>query len=607
MLPGCFPLKFTVALNRIGAMKTIKRAVALLFLLTFAGAVALAQQAVVPGNSNTRDVSQGFERNDYDFLLDPARMDLLSGPTLFLALDNAFSGFAEDFVGDGFRLGWANPELPFAPNLALNYFPASSTAADPDEENTDTQFNNFTDAPPQYATITDSLGGRDSSANRRSGLFVHVGGTIADGIGLAAQVRIRRTVESILEDSGEDIFVDTIEPNDTDLSEIGDRIVHDFPLVYRQEAGGVFADLELGLQLPTAPTRVVVSLQLQPGIDSADLVGTRTVEAFDGGADAAILDTRDTTQYRGAWLVDNLRVTDATPVLAVVDMDTNFPAFFESTAIGLFGESQVELNPEYALDLSGGGSYRFAPEGIQSIRTLREETFDDSIIATPVLTDDVTTVTSSSLDSATILSANLGATLRKSRDLDARVSVHLGIGLSGSYEQSAFAMSETEVVTTLIDGDNDQLYETAGVDTNQVVTFSGYTTSGEQTIFIAELLAPVAFAYEPLPGLRFRAGIQMGLNYNRSVDVDRETGDPNYTTQTIVDALDAGNNVIDQTIPGSDSLTFVSTARSSNFVPTSSATFGFTLDLNDQVTIDARASSAQVSFGTFNVAAIYRY
>ncbi len=588
-------------------MKTIKQAVVLLFLLVFAGVSVMAQQAVVPGTSNTRGVSFGFERNDYDFLLDPARMDMLGGPTLVLALDNAFSGFAEDNVGDGFRLAWANPELPFAPNLALNYFPAASTNTDPDEENTDTQFTNFTDAPPQYATITDDLGGRDDSANRRSGLFVHVGGTIADGLGLAAQVRIRRAVETNVEDTGLDSFSDTIAPNDTDLTTVGDRVIHDFPLVQRQEAGGVFADLELGLQLPTAPTRVVLSFQQQPGTDAADLVGSRTVETYDGGADATLIDTRVTTEYLGAWLVSNLRTTDATPVDRVVDMDTVFPAFVESSAVGLFGESQIELNELYTLDVSGGGSYRFAPEGVQSISRERDQTFDDGLGANSVLTDDVTTVRTTTLDSATDFDANVGGTLRKTRVLDPRVSVHMGIGLRGFLSQSSFSMSDSEVVTTLIDADDDQVYETAGVDTNQVVTRTGYSTSGETSIFTVALEAPAVFTYEPLPGLRFLAGIEMGLNYSSEVFIERESGDAGYTTQTIVDTLVPGNNVTDETIPGSDSLTFVATNRSSNFVPTSGATFGFTLDLNDQVTIDARATNAQVSFTTFNVAAIYRY
>ena len=132
-----------------------------------------------PGESDQSSSTMGFEKNRYDWLLDPVYFGKIEKSTIFFSLDSSAGQFGANTVGDGFRGGFAWIMNGFSPLFAVNYRTTATSSAQSSDnnENTEYDYGSYDTATGRYATINEIVN-ITTSANPYHRLMFHFGGRL---------------------------------------------------------------------------------------------------------------------------------------------------------------------------------------------------------------------------------------------------------------------------------------------------------------------------------------------------------------------------------------------------------------------------------------------
>lgn len=558
-----------------------------------------------PGASNERMATQGYVTNELDWLISPTGVSRFAeSRALFFALDASAAQFGAGFVGNGFRAGWAGPLAGLTVSTVLNYVGDVDVAKEPAAENVTFDYDNYDQTTGQYATVTESVDASTGDTSSNHDLLVHLGFGLSEALGTNLQLYWERN-RAIVEETGYTIiYEDTAAPSDATLTERGTRTELSLDM-NEGSLSELSIEPEVGFQSGNFTTENAISFNLRNMFGPAQY--TRTVSTYDSlvGVDDAMLDQMEITQYAGQYYWNG-------GVFSGIAMDGNMP-YGKSMRIALDSRNFLEEIlggtleiPLYALLTTYPGDDQF------SRATTTTVGYDDSG-ATSVESSRTAVVTTTTLDSISDIYLSSGATLSKSKPAGESAEFHMGVDLGLAYSLESFTKSQSRSTRTQVDNDGDQAYTTAGTDIDTTYVESGYVFTERDSRVNIDVALPLAVSYTPVPALTFHAG----TTTTGSMDLMRLTsltegigtaGTPAYVYEQYTDNLDDANSYDQRVIDASENQGIPSDESSTSFFFSTSADFGFTLNLSEQLSVDAIATgTTRVGFEEFSVTAVYRY
>ena len=580
----------------------MKRFLVLILVLGLAVSAAFAQEAIVLVGSNQNQTTLGFEMNEYDYLIDPLYVGMLSDPWLFFALDADVNQLGANIVGDGIRAGWALGG-PMTPVLLGNYLTNMTNLDSAEvEDNVEIDRTGYDIATGQYATITETVNEDIYRNEQVHDLVLHGGLSLSEMIGLVFQLGLEIDHWSFESVSYTNTYTDTAEIADAALTTRGDR-TEIVASMQDNSTNSYELDVEAGLTFGDLMSRVVLGAGWYNPL-SANNTYEETVIDYNagGGLDDTVRDGETITSYTGQYTTNG---GVPSPSFTMGGTGVGFSEYF---GVGLDSETMLPLGGLGELTIPFGVGLDIYPADLTTVESVTSILYDDSSDPSVETERDATTTTTT-LNRTLDLAVNTGAELNNSVMPAENTTLHLGAGLDLGFNTVTDAKTQTEQQRFQQDNDGDQAYTTAGTDVDYTYTESGYEVQLSEQDYTIDFDIETAVTYTPVPVLSFHAGASAGVFVAMTATSSLTTGDAAFVYEQYTDNLDDTNSYDQRQKNGSNNETTPDASFSTDVFPTTSAVFGFTLNFSENFKIDARsvASGGNVGFEEFSVLGMYSY
>ena len=566
------------------------------------GLIILAETAftvglIDPGASNKRLSTAGYEKNQYDWLIDPVDFSKIEKSTVFFSMDDYADQFGVNTAGYGFRGGFAWIMDGFSPLFAINYLTnASSTIQTNDNnENTEYDYGTFDTASGRYATI-DEIVDIATSRNPYHKLMVHFGGKLNGPLNFAIQTYWYMDRQSGDSTSYTDTYSNTAAVSDASLSSKGNLTETLYDLISNRD--NVLAlDLEAGLNIGNISSTIALGTELY-NLGTADDSYSQTVTSYNAGVDPTLMDQQTVTTYTGSYYYNGSPQAD-------FDMNTSTPNYIQRYAIALDTDTTIPLNESLQIEAPVYFDISLAP----ALSTVKNNTTIGYNDANDPISESTRTqtITTTNLTVNYDINWGIGSTLKKTWKPSENSAFYTGAGVDFAMRLYSDTRNRTKQTQTQVDNNADGAYTTAGTDVDTTYTESGWEIQTRENDYTIILGLPIGISYSPVKSLTFHAGTVTSMSVSLTNSSSLETGDANYIYETYTDNLTAANSYAQRQKNNSNNTSTPSSEFTSDFNFSTSGSFGFTLAISDGFTIDALATTDSMSFNRFSLMAIYSY
>jgi len=537
----------------------------------------------------------GFEKNEYDWLINPIDFTRLTSKTLFFSLDSLGSQLSSNSTGDGIRAGFAFGGA-MRPVALVNYYTQDQgQIIDPD--NTDPlTFTNFDPVNNYYATVTRSVNITSLNNHNIHRVMLHSGLALNSNLGLALQVSMVINNWDIATKSFTDTYSNTNAPTESALTSKG-NLTETTTQLRSYENNTLAFELEAGLNMGNFTSRFGLggSINNQFGPQQSQ----QTVTGYSGGLNPVIRDSATITANSGQYYYNG------SSVQSCFDMDSNDPSYIQNTTLNATADNTLSLGSSLFLDIPAGFQYNIYP-ALTTQNSLTTITYSDAAAANPETARSIVSTTTTLINNRDIR-FNAGLGIRKTFSPVTGVNLHLGGSLLCNMAFINDTRTRARSTTNQIDGNADQQYTTAGSDTSTVYTESGYEMLRNKTTTNFLLTLPIGISYAPTRQLTFNAGTKTILSGGFTMLNGLTTGDANYPYETFTDNLVPANSYTITLKSGTNSASNTSNSLTSNFNLIVSGHFGATLKLAENFKIDALGQMDFASFYAFSLFGIYTF
>ncbi len=554
--------------------------------------------------SNRYQATQGNEMSAYDWLTNPAYYDLLVRSSIFFSLDGTGTQFANidnGIIQNGFRGGYAHIMPSFSPLVALSYKTSFDRDSQTNDDNIEYTYTGYDVTTGKYNSIIESANITELSSSPYHRLAVHLGAKLDGALQLALQTWWNMDRSTQITRDYTNTYSNTAAPTDSTLTSKGALTESSMDLVDGDLSGSVLGfEPEVGLLLGILRSKIAVGFGLFNRISDKDLY-RQTVTNYVGGIDDTIMDSQTVTTQAGAYYYDPTTST----VLPRFQMNLNAPVVPSYTQLGLDTSSTLDLSNNLRLEIPVGFGFSLYPQQSTTNSTTTIG-YNDAVSDTPETNRSTTNVTTD-LAVSSDFDANAGVTLRTDLEPTENAAFHLGVGLS--FMMNLYQDSRSQTRTTHIQWDNnaDGDYADAGTDVDTVYTESGYTIQQSSGKYSVTLTVPLAVSWRPIPKLAFHAGTNTSMDISYTSGNSLTEGDAAYIYEAFTDNLDETNSYTERLKDGSNNMSVPSRMVTTDFGFTSSGTFGFTLDLTPNLSIDALAQASYLAFDAFSLTGVYSF
>ena len=581
----------------------MKRLLVVFLVLAVAATAAYSQEQIALAGSNQNQTTRGFEMNEYDYLINPLYVGMLSDPWLFFALDDAVNQLGANIVGNGFRVGWALGGA-MTPVFLTNYRTSINLdAADP-ADNVEITRTGYDTASGQYATITETVTEDVKRDEQIHDLVLHGGLSLSEELALVFQFGMALDFWSVESVAYTNTYTNTAAVSDAALTTRGNRT--DTIVNMRDDSENSYRmDVEAGLTLGDIMTRAVLGFGWYQPL-SAGNTYTQTVTVYNdgGGLDDTVRDEETITTYEGQYYTVNGGVPNASFTMGAAGAD-----FAEYYAVGLDSDTMLPLGDLGELTIPFGVGMDIYPGELDAVYTDTTVTYDDSADPSLEASRDTTTTTTT-LVRTLDLAVDTGAAFAKSVMPAENTELHLGANLDLGFDSVNDSKTQTQVQRFQQDNDDDQAYTTQGIDVDYTYAQSGYEVQLSQQNYTVGIGVDTAVSYSPVPLLTFHAGASTGLSVQMTATSSLTTGDAGagFVYEQYTDNLDTANSYDQRQKDGSTNDSVPDASFETEFVPSTGASFGFTLNFSEDFKVDARSVySGNVGFSEFSVLGMYSY
>ena len=571
---------------------------------------AFAQEAIAPDGSNTNSISYGNSYNQYDYLLNPAFIGMLEGNTLFFALDNSGTQFgAAPTIGiEGFRAGWAvNDGL----GLMMDYRTWTNTDiaevggedtpdnAEDDYQNIELDYTGYDQATGRYATITEDVNQNLKNTTHDHELLFHSAFGLGDGMGAAAQLLFAIHSHDTHSLDYTNTYSDTSAPTAATLTSKGDLTETVNTLLDNSE-NDIALDLEFGMNTDSFLTRIVLGTDINNlRFSSNSYTETTTVYNDGAGVDDTIRDEETVLSYTGQYY------ENGGPDSAI-DMNTGDPSYLSTLGLGISADTEIAMDNDITVVIPFDVGYDFPLGTLNSVFTTTTIAYNDADANNAETGRTVTTITST-LDKGIDLYTQLGGGIKKVFKPSGNTAVTVTPLLIGSFGIEKDTRSRTETYAVQSDNNGDGDYADAGTDTDTVYSESGYEIQRTNIDSIISLNLPVSAEWKANDLMTFRAGYFMSMRYTIASTSSLITGGGGYIYEQYTDNLTEANTYAVRQKDGVSSESTPDSNFSGDFSFVSGGSFGASLDISDNFTLDMRATGSQVEIDAFTVMGIMKY
>lgn len=552
--------------------------------------------------SNQAMATQGFELNEYDWLVNPLHVGKLTDSTLYFSLD----GLGIQFDGNGkkgFRGGYTRKMGDLLPGMIVHYINASISRSAAEEENTRITENTWNAGTGQYASINEdvAIDLYDNGNLSSHDLTLHFAVGLPQ-MGLAVQANwITNRVSGTGLFAGSN-YANTAAPSEESLVSYDDRIEE---TVRMRTAGTnrLAVEPEIGITFGEISTRIALGLGLM-NLSPADDGYTVTTTVYDGGVSNLQIDQITTTRQTGAYYVDyNVNNPGSSSIGSSFTIFNSAKPFnVTHTALSLNTESEMPLQNGAVLTFPVGFGINLYPE----LSTVYETETQNYIDGTESVRLDSRTVnrTTTTLTVAQDFGLTGGIGIRKTFVPSETAALHLGA--NASYSLSSYKDSRTRSYTYINQADNDdnENFTSAG-DTNTVSEDTGYVRDYAESVNTFNVELPLAVSYSPVKNLTFHAGntTTMGLSFTRT----QTGGNDGYTHTQFTDNVNPANSDAEPVRLGNSRTTDSEITNHTHWAFANYSAFGFTLQLTDNFKIDALSTLNNLSFYRFTISGTYTF
>jgi hypothetical protein len=565
-----------------------KKLTFLIFVLALVATSVFADDLIDLGRSNQAYATMGFERNEYDWLLNPIYVDRIGETSFFFALDGNGPQFGAASMGDGFRGAFALVNDGFSPVGAVNFRTTSTSATEKGEDNIELTYGSYDIATGRYATIDEAVTIASNDMPYYT-LALHFG-MLGSGTNFAAQARwvMDRAVGS--SQSYTDNYTNTSAPSAATLATKGNQTATTYDLI--DGANAIIIEPEIGLSFGAVQSRIAIGAAWHnPG--SATDQWMQTVTSYSAGADPTASDTDTITSRSGSYTG-----AAATPRF---NMNTTAPTNPERIGLNLHTETVLPLSENIELEVPAYVNYGLYAFPLSTINKTETVNYDDSA-ATQSEIGRTSTTTTTTLSKVTDFSFGTGATVRTSVSPSDNTRLHFGAGLAVDGDLYGDTRTSAQATANIVDANADGTRE---VDT--LTTLSGWEIQNNSFSTAISLSVPISASYSPVKPLTFHAGATTSFRVNLASSNSLQTGDNGYMYEMYTDNITAANSyAATQQIDGSSNSNLPSKNFSSQFTFSAAGSFGFTLDFSDNFRIDALATTgSSVAIDQFTVSGTY--
>ncbi|MDC7225404.1 MAG: hypothetical protein PQJ61_01420 [Spirochaetales bacterium] len=580
----------------------MKKSLSLISIILLCTSALFAQESITPEGSNTFQSSNGTVRNAYDYLLDPAYVDMMEGETLFFALDNSGDQFGTDYF-NGFRAGWAVDEnLGFIINYRTDSYMIDKNLGDGTDstENITYDYTGYDQATGQYTTITETVNDELEDNNIEHSLFFHTIYNLGDGMGIAVQTLADVDFYNYKNLAYTDTYSNTASPTDATLTTRGDQ-TETIDSLLDNDRNIIALDVEFGMDSDDFLTRVVLGLEAN-NIRFSSSAHTVTVTDFNDGAgvDNTIRDDETITSYTGQYYT-----TDGTSANASFGMNSSTPLYLSTIGAGIGSDTEIPMDG-FTLVIPGDIGFDFPMGKLQTVASTTTVTYDDADADNIETSRSVDTDTTT-LDMGLDMYARTGAGIKKIFTPAENVIVTAIPGLYASVDVYNDTRTRTTTALTQVDGDGDGAYTTVSSDTDTEYTQSGYEYKTSRLTTNISFQLPVGLEWKANELMSFRAGYDMSLTVSMVGLSTLQTGNSAYTYEQYTDNLDSANSYDLRRIDGSNDDSIATTTFTTDFGFSATGMFGASLDISENFTVDLMATGSTVEIDAFTVMGIMKY
>lgn len=593
--------------------KTVMLISVLLFLLTCTAWI-MADEVDFPGSNQSR-VTKGFELNQYDFLLDASLAQKLKKTNFFFGLTEDLEQFdLPGFSGGAFfKLG------KFNPGLVISYQGSQNCLKEDAGENTVSSYLTYDALSGTYVTVEKSLNIAPEKEVMHN-LKFHFLSELSDlPLNFAVQGHWYHHMTSGSSETNTDQYNNTSAPDPANYtartassdSEWKAHIVGGGPYLNNRLA----FDLEAGLDLGQFLSLIKV------GINLANL-GTATNNYYisnsriynaGGDVDDTVLDSETSTSWEGAFSVntfgtiyDNINISQSSAA-AVAGSTRGLSELQPALDLSLDAINTLTVMENLDVPISAGFNMTIPNSDLDLTKTTKTVSYNDNILSGGMPLESGQTITEDRavLDKYREFGFYAESGLLKSIQLKDKGMLYAGGLLGYNFSRKNIAVSKTQTVETKIDGNNDGLYDTLGVDTHSITKRSNYEVEDLWTNNSINLSLPLAATFRPLKNLSFYAGIEPGLTVSFESHEGVVKGDAALPYVEYKDLLDPTNNDI-YIANGSNNSNRPDKSLECDYSFFVESNFGFNLSVTEDFSIDAIANfSGRMNFDSFEVLARY--
>jgi hypothetical protein len=315
-----------------------------------------------------------------------------------------------------------------------------------------------------------------------------------------------------------------------------------------------------------------------------------------GGIDNTVMDSQTITTQSGAYYYNGA-------VLPRFQMNTNSPVVPSSIQLTLDTSSTLELSDGLRLDIPLGAGMSLYPDQ-STVNQTTNISYNDAVSNTPETNRSTTTVTTQ-LAVGSDIDANAGAILRKDLDPADNVAFHLGAGLYLMMNIYQDSRTQTQTTRTQWDNNTDGDYADAGEDVDTVYSESGYSIQQSSGTYTGVLMIPLSVSWKPFPKLTFHAGTTTSMSVAITTSDTITEGNAAFIYESFTDNLESNNSYTQRLKDGTNNASTPNRMMNTNFGFSTAGSFGFTLQLTDNLSIDALAQANSLAFGTFSLTGVY--
>ena len=548
--------------------------------------------------SNQYKTTVGFEMNEYDYLINPLYIHLLSSPWYFFGLDGDVTQLANNIIGDGMAAGMALGGA-MTPVFLVNYSTTSYlSAAEEGEENISLSYDTYDQATGTYALVTESIEKNTKYSHIIHDLVLHGGLSLSENFALAFQDALAMDAYRINRVKYSNEYTNTAAPTDATLSAKGNRT--DTSVHMRASSENSYKiDVEAGLDTGAFQSRMVLGAGwFYPGSGNNIFEEIETV--YSGGLDPTVRDQENITTYTGQYYSSGSTVNPS----QCFDMTGAFVTAAEYFAIGLQTDNTIPMDRGAYLFIPFNVQYDIYSPNLSLAENITTVTYNDGTADNPEDSRDET-ITTTNLTRNLDLSASTGAGLGKMVQPTEQTQLHFGTQLDFEFIGLNDIKTQQKVDHYQEDVNGDGDYADVGTDIDTVYTQSGYEVQRRELDYNFDLSVDVAVSYSPVAPLTFHTGATTSAGVDLQSLSTLTTGNSGFIYEQYTDNLEDANSYDQRQKDGTSTASSRSTSFGSDFDFYTNAFFGFTLEFSENFKLDARATAGDVGFEEFSVIGMY--